>query len=574
MRYLFLCLLVSLNGLAQEHPIVINQEGYFVHGTKKAVLVGNFRADKFFVIDAQRKDTVFTGRPGIPVPSKNSSLVCRMLKFPGLTTPGNYYIYVPGAGNSYTFPVNDEPLRKTAIAALKGFYYQRVSQPLDKPFAGLWARPAGHKDDSVLVHPSAASAQRPAGTVIKSTGGWYDAGDYNKYIVNSGITMGTLLSAYEDFPVYFDSLHTHIPETGNDLPDLVDEILVNLRWMLSMQDPNDGGVYHKLTNASFDGMVMPGVTRLPRYVVQKSTAATLDFAAVTAQAARVLKKFNRQLPGLADSCMRAATSAYQWANTNGDIIYDQEAMNKTYKPEVTTGAYGDGRLWDEWIWASAELYVTTKDERYASQVRSRADKWPGLQSWNNVAMLGFFSLARNASALPTSFIMESYMVKSFLLRFADSLLANAASNAFGTVMGGSPKDFEWGSNSVAANQGMVCIQAYLLTKDKKYLEGALTNADYILGRNATGYCFVTGAGTHSTMKPHHRPSVADGILEPVPGLLAGGPNPGKQDKCSYAFSEPETTYLDEDCSYASNEIAINWNAPLVYLLNGLSFLMK
>ena len=116
--------------------------------------------------------------------------------------------------------------------------------------------------------------------------------------------------------------------------------------------------------------------------------------------------------------------------------------------------------------------------------------------------------------------------------------------------------------------------SYLLTKNKKYLNAALSNADYILGRNATGYCFVTGAGTKSTMRPHHRPSVADGILEPVPGLLAGGPNPGKQDKCNYAFSEPETTYVDDDCSYASNEIAINWNAPLVYLLNGLSFLLK
>jgi endoglucanase len=108
-----------------------------------------------------------------------------------------------------------------------------------------------------------------------------------------------------------------------------------------------------------------------------------------------------------------------------------------------------------------------------------------------------------------------------------------------------------------------------LTKNKKYLTAALSNADYILGRNATGYCFVTSAGTKSTMRPHHRPSVADGIVEPVPGLLAGGPNPGKQDKCNYTFSEPETTYVDDECSYASNEIAINWNAPLVYLLNAL-----
>ena len=84
--------------------------------------------------------------------------------------------------------------------------------------------------------------------------------------------------------------------------------------------------------------------------------------------------------------------------------------------------------------------------------------------------------------------------------------------------------------------------------------------------------FVTGIGTNSTMHPHHRQSVADNITDPVPGLLAGGPNPGKQDKCIYDFNEPETTYADIDCSYASNEIAINWNAPLVYVANAIEAL--
>src|SRR6185369_13091514 len=106
-------------------------------------------------------------------------------------------------------------------------------------------------------------------------------------------------SAYEDFPKYFDKLNTNIPESNDRIPDLLNEILYNLRWMLTMQDPGDGGVYNKCTNAGFDGMVMPGVTKLPRYVVQKGTAATLDFAAVMAQGARVLKAFNKQLPGLA-----------------------------------------------------------------------------------------------------------------------------------------------------------------------------------------------------------------------------------------------------------------------------------
>ncbi|MEO8111097.1 MAG: glycoside hydrolase family 9 protein, partial [Ginsengibacter sp.] len=158
--------------------------------------------------------------------------------------------------------------------------------------------------------------------------------------------------------------------------------------------------------------------------------------------------------------------------------------------------------------------------------------------------------------------------------FADAYLPRINANAFGTVMGGSVREFNWGSNANAANQGIVLINAYLITKDKKYIDAALTNVDYLLGRNATGYCFVTGVGNKPTMRPHHRPSVADGIEDPVPGLLAGGPNPGMQDHAYYKFREPETAYSDTDAAYAANEIAINWNAPAVYLFNAVEALAK
>ncbi|HVX49458.1 MAG TPA: glycoside hydrolase family 9 protein, partial [Chitinophagaceae bacterium] len=123
-----------------------------------------------------------------------------------------------------------------------------------------------------------------------------------------------------------------------------------------------------------------------------------------------------------------------------------------------------------------------------------------------------------------------------------------------------------------ANQGIALVNAYLISGDKKYLAGAISNIDYLLGRNATGYCFVTGFGTKSTMHPHHRQSIADGVAAPVPGLLAAGPNPGKQDGTAYPLSEPETAYNDNEKAYASNEIAINWNAPAVYLVNALEAL--
>jgi endoglucanase len=168
-------------------------------------------------------------------------------------------------------------------------------------------------------------------------------------------------------------------------------------------------------------------------------------------------------------------------------------------------------------------------------------------------------------------------VKRRLVAFADELLADVPTRSYRTVMGKSARDFNWGSSANAANQGIALIQAYQLTGDKKYITGALSNLDYLLGRNATGYSLLTGFGKKSVMNPHHRPSVADGIPEPVPGLLSGGPNAmaPRQDKCpGYTATSPDEVFLDHDCSYASNEIAINWNAPMVYLANALEALQQ
>jgi len=184
-------------------------------------------------------------------------------------------------------------------------------------------------------------------------------------------------------------------------------------------------------------------------------------------------------------------------------------------------------------------------------------------------MLGDYTLLRHPGGLSAP-VIET--LRQHLILMADKYLKLAETNAFHTVMGTGARDFIWGSNSVAANQGVLLINAFLLTRERKYVDGAVGNLDYLLGRNATGYCFITGMGSRSPMHPHHRPSVADGIVPPVPGLLVGGPNPGRQDLQVYTMTEPETAYLDSDRAYASNEIAINWNAPLVYLAGAVEAL--
>jgi len=548
--------------------ILLNQLGFYPHSPKIAIVTGQPTAAVFYVVRIPVGDTVYSGALGPAVTSSNSSLRTYEADFTGFEKEGDYRVVVPGAGDSYPFHIGGHMAAPVVKAALKGYYYQRSGVALDKRYASIWHRPPGHPDTSVLVHPSAASEGRPAGTVVSSPGGWYDAGDYNKYIVNSGITMGTLLSAYEDFSGLYDTLHTNIPPMKG-VPDLLNECLYNLRWMLTMQDPGDGGVYHKCTNAAFDSMVMPGVTKLPRYVVQKGTAATLDFTAVMAQAGRIFRKFSRQLPGLADSCLHAAQAAWRWAALHPAVVYNQTAMNRNFSPAVTTGAYGDMDMRDEWYWAAAELLVTTGIKEFRDTVQARMKDAYGLPAWANVHMLGDYTLLRHRDALPVG---EERSLREHLLGMADNYLKLAQSNAFHTVMGTGARDFIWGSNAVAANQGVLLINAALLTKERKYVDGALGNLDYLLGRNATGYCFVTGMGSRSPMHPHHRPSVADGIVPPVPGLLVGGPNPGRQDRQTYTMTEPETAYLDNDKAYASNEIAINWNAPLVYLAGAIEAL--
>ena len=574
---LFLFGLIALESLAQspieQNPIRLNQIGFYPNAAKAAIVVGE-RGGPFQVTNTDGK-VIFSGTLSEPRTNSISSKIARTADFSALRATGVFVVNVPGVGKSYPFSVRPAVHRAVAIGALKGFYYQRISTDLPEKFAGQWYRPAGHPDRHALIHPSAASATRPAGSTISSPRGWYDAGDYNKYIVNSGVSMGTLLSLYEDFPDFCKFLKTNIPESKNAIPDLLDESLWNLRWMLTMQDPADGGVYHKLTNAKFDGMVMPDKAVNERYVVQKSVTAALDFAAVMAQASRIFRSYTRELPGLADSCQTAAVHAWQWAKQNPDALYDQEAMNRAFDPDVSTGTYGDRNAVDEWIWAAAELYLTTKDDSYYKAVNLFPDDKTPLPSWPQVRTLAYYSLARLSNQLSPRGQQDIPKIKSYIIQLADQLRQDVDKQAFQTPMGKLASDYIWGSSAVAANQGIALIQAYRLTKDKAYLAAALANMDYLMGRNAVGYSFLTGFGSKTPLHPHHRPSVADGIEAPVPGLLSGGTNANaaRQDKCAgYTTTIADEVFIDSDCSYASNEIAINWNAPLVYLATALEAL--
>ena len=476
-----------------------------------------------------------------------------------LTATGDYRVTV--GKESCLLHVADRPYHDIATASLRLFYLIRSGVAIEK--GGAYNRPVGHADTHVLVHPSAASALRPAGTVISSPLGWYDAGDYNKYVVNSAFSIGLMFAAYEQLPDYFAGLNTDIPESGNQTPDLLDEVMFNLQWLMTMQDPYDGGVYHKLTTPNFEGFIMPVDCRQPRFVVQKSVTATLDFAAVMADAARLFEPFGKDYPGFPAQAAAMAERAYQWATEHPDAYYVQERLKN---PAVTTGTYGDGHAADEFFWAASALYRLTGRQQYLDDAIRTQPRQFTTPTWGNVASLGAFEWLGGDSTHALRQVMQDQ-----LLSYCDAMVSGVSTSLFHSPYGNKPSDFGWGClGEHCCCAAMALLYADHLTGTAKYRPYALQNVDYLLGRNATGYCYVTGFGDKSPMHPHHRISEADGIEKPFPGMLVGGPNPGQQDKndmtTPYPSDYPDESYADVMQSYASNEIAINWNASLVAFL--------
>lgn len=557
-----------LSATASAQTIKVNQVGYYPSEEKTAVIEPANKAKSFSLKDAKGK-TVWSGKAVRTSVSPFTQKKRQVVNFSKVTKPGTY-TFVAGKEKQKVV-IKDNALGDIANAAMKAFYLQRTAMPIEEKYAGVYKRPAAHMDDKVVVHPSAASEGRPAGTVISSPYGWYDAGDYNKYIVNSGFTIGVLLEAYELNKAYDDKMNLDIPESGDAIPDYLDEIMYNLKWMITMQDPYDGGVYHKLTTPSFENFIMPSECHQTRYVVQKSTPAALDFAATMALAARIYSAY----PAYKDFCqkaVKAAQRAYAWAVKNPHTMYDQPGNNEKYEPKVFTGMYDDSLTVDEFFWASTEMYFTTKENSYLENAKQFMPKKYDVPVWGELAGLGVQEWVAQAvlgNVNGVDFPVDK--MKADMMAYCDDAYSHIAASSFQSPHGNLQTDFPWGSNSEkCGGQGIAMTYAYAMTKDHKYLTAALEDADYLLGRNATGYCFVTGFGTKPSSHPHQRLSHADGIDDPLPGFVVGGPNPGQQDGCkTYPSKAADESYTDDMASYASNEIAINWNAYLVGLLTSL-----
>ena len=527
-------------------PVRHNQLGYNPHRVKQFVTVNN-SSTTFTILDHSTQ-VVFSG----PLTSKGtwaaSGETVKMGDFSELSDTGTYTIKLSDNTTTSNFKISENLYQKAIVASTKAFYYQRASMSLEAKYAGTWAREGGHFDKSCVYHSSSGHS---SGT-LSSPKGWYDAGDYNKYVVNAGVTVGTLLALYELYPAVLPDKSINIPESDNSISDLLDEVKYELDWLLTMQD-SDGGVFFKITSLSFCDFIMPKNDNMARYVVGKATASTLDFAAMTAKAARIWVKIDTIF---SNKCIVASEKAWKWARANQNITFKNPS-------DVSTGAYTNSSFGDEFLWAASEIFATTAKSEYLEFVNSYRDSVAvGYSaSWSGVGNLGYYTLATNSNVPPdiATTVQNSIIIK------ADTLLSRIQAIPYGIPS----ENFGWGSNGSMMNLGIILAYAYKFTNNLKYLDALVQSADYIFGKNAVDYCFMTGQGTNSVKHPHHRPSGADGIDAPVPGFLSGGPNKGKDDKLTYPYSEPARCFLDDQSSFASNEIAINWNAPLVFVLGFL-----
>ncbi|MEJ2636570.1 MAG: glycoside hydrolase family 9 protein, partial [Calditrichia bacterium] len=534
--------------------VYIDQAGY-PPDAPKFVFSSQF-SDSFYVINSESGQTVFSGELEtwkINDPATGYDIYRG--DFSAVKREGDYHILTKNGSSSATFRIEDSVYNDVYRKALRAFYFQRCGIALEAQFAGEYAHPRCHSTDAFFHESTGLSGYQP------TAGGWHDAGDYGKYVVNAGITLGTMLMAYDYFPDHFNQDDLNIPESGNGIPDILDEVAWELDWLLSMQD-SSGGVFFKVTREQFAPFIIPQDDKSPRYIYQISSTATADFAAVTARAAAVMKPFREEFSA---RLLSASRRAWNYLENNPDIVPAGGFKN----PEGTaTGEYGDSNDRDERLWAAAELFNTTGEAQYhAYYAACYADQglFNQTMAWPNVKVLAHLTYLRSRTNGVSEKIRSE--LKNSLNQYCTELLAKCENSGFQVAL--QPGEYAWGSNSVPLNRAILLITAFEETRNKNFLNTAADQLHYILGANAHNLSFVTSIGTNYPHHPHHRPSAADDIGEPVPGLLAGGPDQYLDDAVlrSRFTSEtpPALCYADHQESYASNEICINWNAPLVFV---------
>lgn len=526
----------------KEEPIVLNQLGYLPNDSKKVVFRGADLADKSFnIVNVETNEVVYTGEISEGKYNKNADEINYFGDFSDLTEVGTYKVITESLGESYEFKIGKDVYKEALKDAVKFFYMQRCGEELPEEYAGAWAHPACH-----------TSLARVYGTdkMIDVSGGWHDAGDYGRYVVATSKAVADLMLAYQaDRTAFGDD--TNIPESGNGVADILDEVKGQLQWMFKMQNDENGGVYHKVTCATFPGYIMPEEETDELIVCPETTTATGDFAAVMAMGYEEFKHIDKEF---ADKCLAAAEKAW-------DYLDAQPSSTVSNPKGIVTGAYEDSSDRDERYWAAAQLFKATGNEKYNKKIKDYvSEKIEMDYGWQTVGNYG------NQAYLKAKGADESTCnkIKKAMIKEADKIVEASKEDSYGVANGA---EYYWGSNMGILDQASLLEFVNKLSANPEYDEYAKEHINYCFGKNANAISFVSGYGTVSTQKPHHRPSIAVG--KAVPGMLAGGVNAKLEDPYAEAYlygKAPAKCYLDNEESYSTNEVDIYWNSPLVRAL--------
>jgi endoglucanase len=593
-------LLLSLCGCATtagEHTgaaIRVNQVAFLTHGAKHAVIAAPQTEPMHWQLLDSSDGVVAEGMTTVFGNDPVSGDHVHRLDFSDFRGEGDGFRIRSGSAVSHPFTIGDDAYGRLKYDALSYFYHNRSGVPIKAKYAGgeHWARPAGHPQDTATCRSDrdARGNHWPGcGYTLDLTGGWYDAGDHGKYVVNGGIAVWTLLNVYErkqalDKDMAYDDGRMPIPEAGNGVNDLLDEVRVELEFLLSMQAPPGAtarvpvGIernredlpftaidasdmaHHKIADENWTSLgTAPHLSNQRRVLYPVSTAATLNLAATAAQCARIWRDIDA---AFAERCLSAATRAYAAAKRNPAVYFIADFSG--------SGLYGDSVLSDEFFWAAAELFVTTGHRGYYADLKEsphfaapvkRAPAWP------RVAPLGLMSLALVPNDLdPQDLVAVRQGIIAAARRF------RAERRQSGYYIPYARDEYPWGSNSSILNRAIMLALAYDFTGDPGYRNAVIDALDYILGRNPLDRSYVSGYGERPMRHPHHRfwARSVDSNLPPPPGVLAGGPNstPTTDPVARRLIADgcaPQTCWRDDIRAYSLNEVTINWNAPLVWV---------
>ena len=537
--------------------IVVNQVGYLPQWQKIAFFLNNPKPTAHpQLIDNNTQKLVTTLSLGKEIQDTDTPDTISTIDFTDITKPGTYYLK-QGKIESAPFKIGTNIYQQPLVTLLRSYYLQRCGVEIDDPVTGI-SHPPCHLKDGVIAHQD---EYHPAGDNIPAVGGWHDAGDYGKYVTTTAVTIARLLNLYEQYPELFPDNHLSIPESGNGISDLLDEMQFGLDWLLKMQR-TDGAVYRKLSGQKWPFGVSPDEDIQPRYIYGISTPETAKFAAVMAIASRNFQSIDTEL---ATKYLDAAESAWQYLKMqpkmrvdwvkgddsgSGKYLYSEFDREESLKTDI-----------DDRLWAAAELYITTGKANFASYFAVHLDRVDyTLFEWKDPSPLALINYIKQTRQ-PTSEKLIA-QVKTKIQQRADLLLNQVKQSAYNIA---NPR-FIWGSNKMTAEEGITLVHAYQLTKNPEYLTAAIDQLDYLLGRNHFNQTFITGIGTHPVKYVNHLFARAKKIY--IPGLVVGGPNSDAQDN-KVAKNQGQLSYVDDEGSYATNEYAIDYNASFISLIINL-----